>query len=68
MCMIDLTDLPNVKEGDEVEIFGEHISVNDVAALAGTISYEITCAVSKRVKRVYLRHGQVVGSELMLRF
>ena len=68
MCMIDLTDLPNVKEGDEVEIFGQHISVNDVAALAGTISYEITCAVSKRVPRVYLRHGQIVGKELMLRF
>ncbi|MBQ2061330.1 MAG: alanine racemase [Oscillospiraceae bacterium] len=68
MCMIDLTDLPDVKEGDEVEIFGEHISVNEVAALAGTISYEITCAVSKRVPRVYLRHGQVVGKELMLRF
>jgi alanine racemase len=68
MCMIDLTDLPNVKEGDEVEIFGEHISVNDVAALAGTISYEITCAVSKRVPRVYLRHGKTVGKELMLRF
>ena len=68
MCMIDLTDLPDVKEGDEVEIFGEHVSVNDMADMAGTISYEITCAVSKRVPRVYLRHGQVVGKELMLRF
>ena len=68
MCMIDLTDLPNVKEGDEVEIFGERNSVNDMADMAGTISYEITCAVSKRVPRVYLRHGQVVERELMLRF
>ena len=68
MSMIDLTDLPEVKEGDEVEIFGNRISVNEVAALANTISYEITCAVSKRVPRVYLRHGQVVERELMLRF
>lgn len=68
MSMIDLTDLPEVKEGDEVEIFGSRISVNEVAALAGTIPYEITCAVSKRVPRIYLRHGQVVGRELMLRF
>jgi len=68
MCMIDLTDLPHVKEGDEVEIFGERNSVNDMAALAGTISYELTCAVSKRVPRVYLRHGQVVERELLLRF
>lgn len=68
MSMIDLTDLPEVKPGDEVEIFGSRISVNEVAALAGTIPYEITCAVSKRVPRVYLRHGQVVDRELMLRF
>ena len=68
MCMIDLTDLPEVKEGDEVEIFGNRISVNEVAALANTISYEITCAVSKRVPRVYIRHGKVVDRELMLRF
>jgi len=68
MCMIDLTDLPQVKEGDEVEIFGNRISVNEVAALANTISYEITCAVSKRVPRVYIRHGKVVDRELMLRF
>lgn len=68
MSMIDLTDLPEVKEGDEVEIFGNRISVNEVAALANTISYEITCAVSKRVPRVFIRHGKVVDRELMLRF
>ena len=67
MCMIDLTDLPEIGAGDEVEVFGEHISVNDVAALAGTIPYEITCAVSKRVPRVYLQDGQVVETELLLR-
>ncbi len=68
MCMIDLTELPRVDVGDEVEIFGEHSSVNELAALAGTIPYELTCAVSKRVPRVYRRHGRVVERELMLRF
>ena len=67
MCMIDLTDLPGIGAGDEVEVFGEHISVNDVAALAGTIPYEITCAVSKRVPRVYLRGGREIRRELLLR-
>ena len=57
MCMADLTDLPGVGEGDVVEVYGPHNSVNDAAELAGTISYELTCAVSKRVPRLYFRDG-----------
>ena len=68
MCMIDLTELPQVNVGDEVEIFGKRSSVNALAALAGTIPYELTCAVSKRVPRIYYRHGQEVHRELLLRF
>ena len=68
MCMVDLTDLPEVDVGDEVEIFGQRNSVNDLAQLAGTIPYELTCAVSKRVPRVYLRGGEVTERELLLRF
>ena len=68
MCMIDLTDLPQVDVGDEVEIFGRRSSVNDLAALAGTIPYELTCAVSKRVPRIYCRDGREVSRELLLRF
>ncbi len=67
MCMVDLTDLPQIREGDEVEIFGPHRSVNDAARSAGTIPYELTCAVSKRVPRVYLRNGREVFRELLLR-
>ena len=52
MCMIDLTDLPGVGVGDEVEIFGGHVDLEDLAARAGTISYELLCAVSPRVPRV----------------
>ena len=68
MCMIDLTDLPQVDVGDEVEVFGKRSSVERLAALAGTIPYELTCAVSKRVPRVYLRCGEEVERELLLRF
>ena len=67
MCMIDLTGLPQVGEGDEVEIFGPHNSVNEAAKLAGTISYELTCAVSKRVPRIYKKDGQETARELLLR-
>ena len=67
MCMIDLTDLPNINVGDEVEVFGPHNSLNELAALAGTIPYELTCAVSKRVPRVFIRGGQVIDRELRLK-
>ena len=67
MCMIDLTDLPQVQEGDEVEVYGPHNSVNDAAHLAGTISYELTCAVSKRVPRIYYKDGKEIARELLLR-
>ena len=67
MCMVDLTDLPQVREGDEVEVYGPHNSVNEAAALTGTISYELTCAVSKRVPRIYYRGGKEIARELLLR-
>ncbi len=67
MCMVDLTGLPQVGEGSEVEVYGPHNSVNDAARLAGTISYELTCAVSKRVPRVYRRSGREIARELLLR-
>ena len=68
MCMIDLTDLPEVDVGDEIEIFGPENPVEKLADLAGTIPYELTCAVSKRVPRIYLRQGQEIARELLLRF
>lgn len=67
MCMIDITDMPSVDVGSEVEIFGQHNSINDLARLAGTIPYELTCAVSKRVPRVYILDGNVIEKELLLR-
>ena len=53
MCMLDLTELPQAAVGDEVEIFGQHNDIETLAKEAGTISYELLCAVSKRVPRVY---------------
>ena len=54
MCMVDLTDLPGVGVGDEVTVFGRGLSADEQAKKAGTISYELLCAVSPRVPRVYL--------------
>lgn len=67
MCMIDLTDKANVDVGSVVEIFGTQQPVEKLAELAGTIPYELICAVSKRVPRYYLESGNVVAKELLLR-
>ena len=67
MCMIDLTDKMNVDVGSEVEIFGKANPIEHMAQLAGTIPYELTCAVSKRVPRMYIKDGKVYEKELLLR-
>ena len=54
MCMVDLTELPEAEVGSEVEIFGERSSIYSLSDAAQTIPYELLCAVSKRVPRVYL--------------
>ncbi len=67
MCMIDLKDYPQSDVGDEVEIFGENNPVEALAEYAGTIPYEIICAVSKRVPRVFLEKGEIIERELGLK-
>ncbi len=54
MCMIGLPPSSGVRPGDVAEIFGEHLPVEWHAKAAGTISYELLCAVAPRVPRVYL--------------
>ena len=67
MCMIDITDMMNVEVGSEVEVFGEKNSIDELSEIAGTIPYELTCAVSKRVPRKYIKDGKIIEQELMLR-
>jgi len=54
-CMIDVTDIPNIEEGDEVILFGENPTIFQVAQAMGTIPYEVLTSISRRVKRVYIR-------------
>lgn len=53
MCMVDLTELPEVDVGSEVELFGAVSSIYSLSEAAQTIPYELLCSVSKRVPRVY---------------
>lgn len=63
-CMIDVTDIHSVKIGDEVILMGEDgenkFTADEIANLLGTINYEVTCMISKRVPRVYIKEGNVV--------
>jgi len=55
-CMVDVTDIDEVKVDDEVVLFGsEQVTIDDIANLLGTINYEIVCMVGKRVPRVYVK-------------
>lgn len=62
--MADVTDIGNVKAGDEVILMGKDgescITADDIANIEGTISYEVLCNVGKRVPRVYIRNGEVL--------
>ena len=53
MCMLDVSAVPDVREGDEVIVFDGRQRVEDLAEQIGTIPYEILTNISQRVKRVY---------------
>jgi len=57
--IIDVTDVPNIKLDDRVILIGEQnqlkVSAEDLAGKTGTISYEITCGIDRRVRRIYVK-------------
>ena len=64
--MVDVTDIPEAKPGDEVVLLGtsgtETISAECIAAAAGSFNYEQVCDLSHRVSRVYYLNGEKVGT------
>ncbi|MCY6354563.1 alanine racemase [Clostridium sp. ZS2-4] len=64
-CMVDISDISSqVKVGDEVVLIGKmnkiKFDADDIAEIIDTINYEVVCAISKRVPRVYIKDGEVV--------
>lgn len=55
MTMVDVSEIPQAREGDEVVVFGANPPVESLAAALGTIPYEIFTSVAGRVKRVYFQ-------------
>ena len=64
-CMIDVTGIPDVHEGSVVTVVGadggQTISMEEYAGKMGTINYEASCLIGKRVPRVYFKDGREIG-------
>lgn len=64
LVTIDVTDIPGVRYGDEAVLIGEQggerITAEEIAAKIGTIPYEVLCAISVRVPRIYESRGRVL--------
>ena len=62
--MVDVTDIPDVKDGDPVVLMGadgsETITVEEIAAAADSFNYEFVCGIARRCPRLYYQNGQCV--------
>ena len=65
--MMDVSDIPEIQQGDTVTLIGkdqnEQITVEELAELAGTFYYEFVCDLGKRIPRVYISGGKIVGTK-----
>lgn len=63
--MVDVTDIPEAKPGDEVTLIGtdgtDQITMEELGELSGRFNYEFACDLGKRIPRVYYRDGKIVG-------
>ena len=71
VCMdqliVDVTDIPNVTQQDIVTLLGQNgdltITASEMGQAAGSFNYEVICAITRRVPRVYLQDGKIVHIE-----
>ena len=65
MIMVDVTEVPGSQVGDEAILIGRQgenvITADEFSEKIGTISYEVLCAISKRVPRIYKKDGRIIG-------
>ncbi|MGN0141151.1 MAG: alanine racemase, partial [Roseburia sp.] len=65
--MVDVTDIPEVKIGDEVVLIGslgsECISMEEVGEISGRFNYEFVCNLGKRIPRVFRRNGKIIATK-----
>ena len=62
--MVDVTDIPEAKEGDRVVLLGfdgeEHLSAEELGEASGRFNYELACDFGKRIPRIYTRQGDII--------
>lgn len=62
--MVDVSDIPDVSEGDVVTLIGadggEEITMEELGELSGRFNYELACCLGKRIPRVYVKDGEIV--------
>ena len=65
--MVDISELPEIKQGDEVTLVGrdgdEYISIEEVADMSYSFNYEFVCDIGKRIPRVYYKGGKTVATK-----
>lgn len=65
--MVDVTDIQNVKEGDEATLIGkegnEQLTMEYLGELSGRFNYELACDLGKRIPRAYIKSGKVVAAK-----
>lgn len=65
--MIDVTRIPNVKEGDWATLIGREgegqITMEELGELSGRFNYELACCIGKRIPRIYLKSGKMVSAK-----
>lgn len=65
--MVDVTKIPDAKEGDEVILIGrdgeDAITMEELGDLSGRFNYELACDLGKRIPRVFYRHGKVIDTK-----
>lgn len=65
--MVDVTELDNVKEGDEVTLIGkdkdDELTMEELGEVSGRFNYELACDLTKRIPRVYIRGGEIISSK-----
>ena len=65
--MVDVTDIADVKIGDEVTLIGvdgdEMITVEELGDVSGRFNYEFVCDLGKRIPRLFIKDGEVVSEK-----
>lgn len=65
--MVDITEIPDVKEGNEVTLIGtdgnERITMEELGDISGRFNYELACDLGKRIPRVFVKNGVIVDTK-----